>query len=207
MPLVPADPKEDLRGVHWQIGYQASDGAALTEARTRYGNPRGRPATLDEGQAAELRKSHIDLAAGADRSCSSWQCVMRHEMSKNAADKFGCKKPEGLLSLGAELRKSSVSLSDLKMPPPLSEQRDRFAVPENIDQVQSFADTLGKLQRMSSVKIEHGQDKNTDDWQSAMKAEMSRFAKEKYEVGKPEGFETLGKELRKSSVPLPGAAS
>mmetsp|Transcript_92189 Transcript_92189/g.192763 ORF Transcript_92189/g.192763 Transcript_92189/m.192763 type:complete len:224 (+) Transcript_92189:137-808(+) len=199
-----ADAKADLRGVHWQIGYRPGE-ATQTESKHKYVNHRGSPAVLNEAKAAELRRSHIDLAVGADKSSKQWETVMTGDMCRNASEKFGCKKPEGFQALGAELRKSSVSISDQTTPPPHSELKDRFGPPPKFEQAKSYADSLGKELRSSRIDIANGQEKIARNWESSMRAEMGRHAKEKFLYQQPAGFQHLIAELRKSSVPLPGA--
>mmetsp|Transcript_33110 Transcript_33110/g.83771 ORF Transcript_33110/g.83771 Transcript_33110/m.83771 type:complete len:227 (+) Transcript_33110:113-793(+) len=200
-----ADPKADLRGVHWQLGYRDFD-PARTEAKLRYLPTHGaQPTVLDPEQAKELRRSHVDLAVAEEKTGRAWKAVMTDEMSRNAGDKFGCRKPQGFEALSVELRKSSVSLSDLSIAPGKSEQKLRYAMPPPFNQAKSYADTLGKDLRASHYDMSNGREKIARDWMSAQQAEMSRHVREKFDCEKPSGMDALSKELRKSSIPLGSA--
>eukprot|EP00933_Yihiella_yeosuensis_P028048 TRINITY_DN21856_c0_g1_i1.p1 TRINITY_DN21856_c0_g1~~TRINITY_DN21856_c0_g1_i1.p1 ORF type:complete len:223 (+),score=57.54 TRINITY_DN21856_c0_g1_i1:49-717(+) len=198
--LTEDDAKADLRGVHWQLSF-VDHGPGKSEARQNYVDKGfAKPDAFDH--SAELKASHIDLAVGCDRSCKHWQSSLTAEMSRNEESKFACGQPKGFDELAHELRKSSVSFSDRAIAPSQSEQKCRFNVPPKVEQAPNVAETVGKDLRASHIDISNGGGTSCAHWQAAGQAEMSAYAKEKFECKKPGGFEALGKELRKSSVPL-----
>jgi len=54
--------------------------------------------------------------------------------------------------------------------------------------------------KASHIDLAVGQSRSGKDWQAAQTAEMSRHEAAKFACEKPQGFEQLGEELRKSSV-------
>eukprot|EP00930_Biecheleria_cincta_P021123 TRINITY_DN15723_c0_g1_i2.p1 TRINITY_DN15723_c0_g1~~TRINITY_DN15723_c0_g1_i2.p1 ORF type:complete len:225 (-),score=45.93 TRINITY_DN15723_c0_g1_i2:97-771(-) len=201
--LTSDDAKADLRGVHWALSYSAPTlRQTVTKDSYIHHGKYSKPAAVDNGD--DLKASHIDMAVGVPRTCSHWQAAQSAEMSRNAAAKFSCEKPKGFEQLGEELRKSSVTFSDRKLPEQLTEQKRSFGQPEYIEQAASYAASLGKDLRASHIDVANGRDKNCGHWQGMQKFEMHEYAKEKFACKKPAGFDHLIAELRKSNVPLGG---
>ncbi|CAJ1352768.1 unnamed protein product, partial [Effrenium voratum] len=122
------DAKEDLRGVHWQLSYSPTQ-YGQTETKEAY-IPHGayqRRKMVENGD--DLKSSHIDLAFGASKSCKHWVAALTDEMSRNEADKFNCKQPEGFQSLGAELRMSHISFGERDERPTMSNLKENFGAP------------------------------------------------------------------------------
>eukprot|EP00441_Pelagodinium_beii_P043391 CAMPEP_0197651402 /NCGR_PEP_ID=MMETSP1338-20131121/32324_1 /TAXON_ID=43686 ORGANISM="Pelagodinium beii, Strain RCC1491" /NCGR_SAMPLE_ID=MMETSP1338 /ASSEMBLY_ACC=CAM_ASM_000754 /LENGTH=221 /DNA_ID=CAMNT_0043226025 /DNA_START=47 /DNA_END=712 /DNA_ORIENTATION=- len=199
-----ADPKEDLRGVHWKLSYVGTQ-VAQTETKLSYikhGTYR-KQAKVENGD--DLKASHIDLSVGQSRSGKHWQSAQTAEMSRNTVAKYACGKPQGFEQLGEELRKSSVSFSERpSMGNFQTQQKASYQTPPHVQQAASFADTVGKDLRSSHIDIANGKDKSTAQWKAMQTSEMDEYAREKFDCKKPAGFDHLIAELRKSSVPLGG---
>lgn len=111
------------------------------------------------------------------------------------------KEPESM-QLGKLLRKSHIALShrpDREVAK--TETKMRF-VPQKIEIAESYADTNGAELRKSNIDLAVGQSKSGKDWKSVQTSEMSATEGEKFACRKPQGFEQLGAELRKSNVVL-----
>lgn len=201
----------------WELGSKCVAGLPKgpgleSETRERY-QPRPKAAKTENFNylGVELKKAHIDHAYGQDKSCKHWQGVGQEEMSRMAQEKYTSGKPQGLGHLGAELRKSSLVLADLpsegkfvrKNVMAKSEVKEKF-VPKEFTSNPSYAATLGKDLRQSHFDINH-EPKNTLGWMPQTKSTMVDNLEAKWNCRQPEGFEALGVELRKSSVPLAGS--
>eukprot|EP00442_Polarella_glacialis_P024640 CAMPEP_0115070530 /NCGR_PEP_ID=MMETSP0227-20121206/13165_1 /TAXON_ID=89957 /ORGANISM="Polarella glacialis, Strain CCMP 1383" /LENGTH=222 /DNA_ID=CAMNT_0002457055 /DNA_START=158 /DNA_END=826 /DNA_ORIENTATION=+ len=198
-----ADGRADLTAVHWSLSFTSTQ-MPKTEAKTAYINYGKVKRTGAFELGDDLKASHIDLSVGQSRTGKHWQSSQSSEMFRNAAQKFGCAKPEGLGHLGEELRKSSISFSDRDEGSafPQSEQKSRFITPAKVEQAPNVAETVGKDLRASHIDIANGANTECKHWKSMLNLEMEKNAKEKFECRKPTAFEHLSKELRKSSVPL-----
>lgn len=158
----------------------------------------------------ELRKANIDHAYGQDKGCSHWKPAGQDEMSKHAAEKFACGVPQGFQHLAKELRRSNVPMCDgsygKNRTNPLwrSEAVSRFTEQPMILE-KGYSDTLGKDLRESHISIGSSKERSARDWIPVTRSSMTDHAEEKWSCTKPQGFEELGVELRKSSVPLSGA--
>lgn len=114
----------------------------------------------------------------------------------------GRQEPESL-KLGKLLRQSHITLSmrpDREVAK--SEARMRFVTPK-MEVAQSFADTNGAELRLSNVDLAVNKNESkVRDWTSVNRATMSANQDEKFACKRPQGFDTLGEELRKSNVLL-----
>jgi len=201
----------------WELGSKSVAGRPKepgkeSEMRERY-QPRPPQAKTENFNylGVELRKASIDHAYGQDKSAAHWQGVGQEEMSRMAQEKYTAGKPQGLGYLGKELRKSSLVLADLpsegtferKIQTETSEAKEKF-VPKPFTSNPSYAATLGKDLRKSHFDINH-EPKATTGWMPQAKAAMVDNLEAKWNCKQPEGFQELGVELRKSSVPLAGS--
>jgi hypothetical protein len=110
-------------------------------------------------------------------------------------------EPESL-QLGKLLRKSHIQLSHREDKKAAQTEAKMRYVPQKIEVVQSYADTNGADLKKSNIDLAVGQDKSGQGWTSVLKSSMSSGEEAKFACKKPEGFEMLGEELRKSSVLL-----
>lgn len=201
---------EELRKSSVTMGLKSfagpPDAMSMSEARKNYRpKPLPPPASNIEKQKAELSKCHIDHAYGHEKSCKDWKPVMAAEMDKNKDEKFGCSKPQGLGHLKAELRRSNVPMrmEPARYSPDMkSSMKAQFVAPPVIRRSVSCATFTAKDLRASHVNIAEGPARTCSDWKPMSYMAMSEHEREKYECEKPRGLEHLGKELRKSSVPL-----
>jgi hypothetical protein len=181
---------------------------AKSEARLRFAQ---RPADKTKGfeeLGEELRKSNVALAVAGSKSGREWTSVLKDSMSQNADKKFACEIPHGFEELGVELRKSNVLLHagrhdyrSTSLPVHRSETKNQF-VEKPISHTASYAETLGKELRTSSIDVACGGSRSSADWRSAQHATFADNTTDKWAAKKPEGFYHLIKELRKTNVTL-----
>eukprot|EP00927_Polykrikos_kofoidii_P061985 TRINITY_DN56806_c0_g1_i1.p1 TRINITY_DN56806_c0_g1~~TRINITY_DN56806_c0_g1_i1.p1 ORF type:complete len:275 (-),score=42.03 TRINITY_DN56806_c0_g1_i1:169-993(-) len=202
---------EQLSRSHLRLGTKclSAPPGAMSEARDRYVPMKLAPADLGD-RAAALKKTSVDNAYGHPKNCALWKAVDKEELSRHAAEKFACQPPSGFQELAKDLRKSNVMLSELpsKHRPwdlnPRSEQKSNY-VPGPSTVQAGFAATLGKDLRASHYDVAGGKERNCSEWVPTLKASQQDHQDEKWNCRKPKGFEELGVELRKSSVPLAGS--
>jgi len=108
------------------------------------------------------------------------------------------KEPESL-QLGKMLRKSHIQLSHDKDKVALTESRIRFG-PKKGELAEAF--DLGPELRATHIDLGVASDKSGKEWTSVMKSTLASNSDKKFACAKPQGFEQLGEELRKSSVML-----
>jgi len=180
-----------------------------SEAQTRWTK---QPIEVSESfkdvRIAELRKCNIDLAVAEPKTGKEWTSVLKSVHGANEDLKFACKKPEGFQELGAELRKSSVLLHagrhdfrSSSLPVRRSEAKAQY-VGKPISVTANLSATLGKELRTSSFDYSYGVSKSSAHWQSQQHHIMASHNDKKWACEKPEGFNHLIAELRKTNVTL-----
>jgi len=118
-----------------------------------------------------------------------------------------------LPSVGAQeekalLRKSSIPIfPGQEIPGTRSVHRNlSFSQSEytlkKVDPMASYSDTLGKDLRCSHIDVAFGKLKTGKHWQSEAISAMNTESSKKWACRQPEGFEKLGKELRKTNITL-----
>lgn len=111
------------------------------------------------------------------------------------------KEPESL-QLGKQLRKSHVVMSMRTEPPAQTEAKRRWTQPPKMKQAESYADIRIAELRKANIDLAVADPKSAKDWTSVLKSVHSSHADKKFACSKPQGFQELGEELRKSSVLL-----
>jgi len=179
-----------------------------SEAQTRWTKP---PKT-DQGESfkdirlAELRKCNIDLGVAEPKSGKEWTSVLKAVHGANSGVKSDGKKPVPM-DMSA-LRKSSVLLHagrhdfrSSSVPVPRTEAATQYEA-KPILVAENLSATLGKALRTSSFDYSYGVSKSSAHWQSQQHHIMADKNDKKWACAKPEGFNNLIAELRKTSVIL-----
>lgn len=190
-----------LRRSHIQFSHH-SGVDYRSEAKKRFVE-RDKPAfaaAVDPG----LRKTHIDFAAGADKSCRGWITTTSASMPR---DRILPLPDAGAQEEKALLRKSSIPIfpgqeipGTRSVPKYMSTSQSQF-IPKTVDASFNYSGTLGKDLRCSHIDLSL-QSKTGKHWQSEAISAMNRESDKKWACRQPEGFERLGKELRKTNITL-----
>jgi len=147
-----------------------------------------------------LMSSRIDLGAGGDKSCKSWQSDLKDKFSANADQKFACERQQPVD--GSILRKSQVPLGQPGVAFFDTESKAQFVAPLEPERSVNYASTLGKELRAHSWDHAEPQVKTTSQWHARQSAEMAHKADEKFNCVRPNAFDALAKQLRKSNLYL-----
>lgn len=127
---------------------------------------------------------------------------MNEARDKMVRDAIRSKEEPESLQLGKVLRQSHIQLSlRADQQPPKTETRISYQQ-RKAEITKGFADTNGEELRRSNIDLGVAGNKSGRDWSSVLKSSMSQAADKKFACEKPQGFEELGVELRKSNVLL-----
>lgn len=150
----------------------------------------------------DLKGTHWELGLTKVRyESETAERFMSESRDKEVRDAIRAKKEPESLQLGKLLRQSHITLSHRPTPLAKSEAQLRW-VPQKIEVAESFADTNGAELRKSNIDLAVAESKSGKGWSSVNKSTAESCADQKFACKQPEGFQSLGEELRKSSVLL-----
>lgn len=130
-------------------------------------------------------------------TCSQFMSEDRNKRVRQAIRE----KEEPDKAAKAMLRESHVNLSMHKTPPSKTEAQMRWTK-QPIEVAESFKDVRIAELRKCNIDLAVAEPKSGKEWTSVLKAVHGANEDVKFACKKPEGFEQLGAELRKSSVLL-----
>mmetsp|Transcript_32633 Transcript_32633/g.60833 ORF Transcript_32633/g.60833 Transcript_32633/m.60833 type:complete len:305 (+) Transcript_32633:45-959(+) len=204
--------KEQIRKTNIRVGFERP-GEAEERRQTRSKCDYVKPPMPDLQKADEnrrrqiaLRESHIDLAFGSPKTCTSWQTDQSAHLGAKADLKFACEGRATGVN-GHSNYKTNIRLSHGNQDRWQSEAKciGQYAHSHSVgnhDLAHSLAAKNGK--ELSAHSWDHGmgQAKTTTKWRPAQSAEYARMAEAKFNCVKPTVDTSVGRFLRASNIYL-----
>jgi hypothetical protein len=162
-------------------------------------------ASLDPYEAvkADLRAVHWELGnTPVKYESETTERFMSENRNKILRDACRNKTTPESLQLGKLLRQSHIQLSHRPDRESAKTETKMRYVPQKIEMAKSYAETNGAELRKSNIDLAVADPKSGKEWKSVLKSTMSASEDAKFACKKPQGFQELGEELRKSSVLL-----
>lgn len=198
--------KEQIQKSNLRVGFDRPadvEGRHQTQTKCDYvKRPMPELQSADENRRRQiaLRESHIDLAFGARKTCTSWQTDQSAHLCAKADLKFACQGRPTAIN-GQRNYKTNIRISHGSRDEWQSETKCRYANSDVVGEpAQSFADKNGKELIAHSWDHSMGRAKTTTKWRPAQSAEYARMAKAKFNCVKPMVDPNVERFLRASNI-------